>query len=584
MAGRLISVSLFTLWPVLITAAETSVGETESASKAFQVLQEHCHRCHGGAEPESDLNILDHTALTTEYIVANDLESSEAWTRIVAGEMPPDNPLNESDKQTIRDWILQGAPKFPIQETRQAVTEAMVLAAIEKDLTAATTKQRRSYRYFSLHNIYNNSFSERVGRGSINSSTNDVLMLRMATAKLINSLSWQPDCEAPQKLDPAGVVLRIDLEKYGWDEKKWLRLLRDYHFAREIRSHREPSIASVASSIHKLRQGVHPKDRSVEYVRADWFVNHASRNELYYELLAPPNSPQVLASISSLESFLRVNPHRDFLDSSVVRAGFRKSNVSNHNRLVERYSTRYGAYWKSYDFRDSNDTRDVIQNPLGPDFPDNPFSNNAFEFDGGEMIFNLPNGMQAYMLANAVGSRLVGDAPIEIVQDKTQASGGPVVVNAISCFSCHQNGMVMFTDDIRSGHSLSGLPARHIARIFPAQATLDEHLQKDSERFMTALNQCYQGLADESSLLAEDAEPMRHVAIRYQGDLQAEEIAIELGITDVSRLIELIDANPNLQRLGLRSVTTGGGIKRVQWEQSIFNEMVVELGLGTPIY
>ena len=83
------------------------------------------------------------------------------------------------------------------------------------------------------------------------------------------------------------------------------------------------------------------------------------------------------------------------------RAGFNNSGVSNHNRVVERHKSRYGAYWKSYDFAGSVGAQNILTHPLG------------FTHDGGEAIFNLPNGLQGYYLANASGFRL-DEAPINI--------------------------------------------------------------------------------------------------------------------------------------------------------------------------
>ena len=46
---------------------------------------------------------------------------------------------------------------------------------------------------------------------------------------------------------------------------------------------------------------------------------------------------------------------------------------------------------------------------LGRVFKENPYSNKAFKHDGSEVIFNLPNGLQAYLVTDAEGDRV--DAP-----------------------------------------------------------------------------------------------------------------------------------------------------------------------------
>ena len=38
-------------------------------------------------------------------------------------------------------------------------------------------------------------------------------------------------------------------------------------------------------------------------------------------------------------------------ETMMLRAGFLKSGVSDHNRLIERHESNYGAYWVSYDFK-----------------------------------------------------------------------------------------------------------------------------------------------------------------------------------------------------------------------------------------
>ena len=103
----------------------------------------------------------------------------------------------------------------------------------------------------------------------------------------------------------------------------------------------------------------------------------------------------------------------------VWRAGTNNSGVSNHNRVIERHSSQHGAYWKSYDFAGSVGTQNIFNHPL------------SFTHDGGEVIFNLPNGLQGYYVTNASGFRL-DDAPISIVSNP--AASDPTVRNGLSCF------------------------------------------------------------------------------------------------------------------------------------------------------
>src|SRR5262249_58591148 len=113
----------------------------------------------------------------------------------------------------------------------------------------------------------------------------------------------------------------------------------------------------------------------------------------------------------------------------VARAGFNGSGVSRNNRMIERHESAYGAYWKSYDFAGNAGRKNLFAHPLGPNSDDN-----SFQHDGGELIFNLPTRLPAYLLIDAKGNR-IDKGPAEIVSDPKQ--GDRRVVNGISCMSGH---------------------------------------------------------------------------------------------------------------------------------------------------
>ena len=74
---------------------------------------------------------------------------------------------------------------------------------------------------------------------------------------------------------------------------------------------------------------------------------------------------------------------------------------------------------------------------LGPKFDEvQGHQMGAFEHDGGEIIYALPNGLQAYMLVDGKDAR-IDAGPLDVVQDRNQHSGNPTIVNGISCMGCH---------------------------------------------------------------------------------------------------------------------------------------------------
>ena len=70
-----------------------------------------------------------------------------------------------------------------------------------------------------------------------------------------------------------------------------------------------------------------------------------------------------------------------------------------------------------------------------------------FSQDGGEIIFNLPNGLQAYFIVDREGIR-IDAAPISIVSNPAVAD--PTVRTGLSCIGCHTKGMQTFEDEVRA--------------------------------------------------------------------------------------------------------------------------------------
>jgi len=204
----------------------------------------------------------------------------------------------------------------------------------------------------------------------------------------------------------------------------WRRVLADYPYA---------LILPESERVARLSGEV------VAHVRGDWFVAAASAPPLYHELLGLPHS------VAELERRLGLDTSRQLAEEKqVIRAGVRSSGVSQNNRALERHDSPFGAYWRSFDFRSNLGDQNIFANPL------------RFNAAGGEIIFNLSNGLQAYFLADAQGRR-IDAAPLEIVSDRNQPDD-PLIRNGRSCISCHFAGMKSFRDDVRQAIQRQGLP------------------------------------------------------------------------------------------------------------------------------
>src|SRR5206468_1926289 len=154
----------------------------------------------------------------------------------------------------------------------------------------------------------------------------------------------------------------------------------------------------------------------------------------------------------------------------------------------------------------------------------------TFKPSGGEIIFRLPNGLQAYYVADGRGQRLDA-APTEIVTDKFAAD--KTVRNGLGCIRCHDQGIKEFADTIRPAvEALPGSPGfdrRAVLDLYPPQPKLDALVKADREVFQAAMKSLLGG--------ASAREPLIPVTSAYLDDpLGAAGAAAELGLPDGSRL------------------------------------------------
>jgi len=574
----------------LIILLKTFASADDVADKGMAFLENHCAACHGDDNAYPGLDMRDRTTLLapTEkneapFIVPEKPEESRIW-RVVHSHEPSQMPPEDQDqpsKQELDDlkkWIEAGAP-FPKAERpqRNFIGENTIVDLVLKDLRELPQNDRAFVRYFSLLHLWNDPAAPDT----------QLNLTRAAVSKLMNSLSSQPRIAVPHAVDPDKLILRIDLRHYGWNhETHWLALLKSYPYGLRIRG-------EAANRIYEMTFC------DIPYLRADWFVHSAPRPKLYHQLLTFTDRVGLPENVGTLERILGVDLRRNIETDRVWRAGFsgKKSGVSDHNRIVERHDARYGYYWPSYDSAGDSNRQNFSRFPLGPAFSDGG-NLGAFDHDGGEFLFSLPNGLQGYMLAKANGERLdVG--PQEIVRDPNQFGGNYNITNAISCMGCHKHGMIQFNDTIRAQYeNRVGDIADKVRRIYPTKTTMDELLQDDRDRFMRALQKaCGSFLKqgdDTEKDIAQFAEPITTISRRYEHELFLTDVARELNLprekstaqssgikATEAELETVIKFSDRFQRFELLPLTVGEPITRQQWEQ-VFHPVARELGVGIP--
>lgn len=378
--------------------------------------------------------------------------------------------------------------------------------------------------------------------------------LRLALSKIINSLSWGDKIFTPVSISESNLIFRIDLSQLQWTQVTWGAIAAAYPYAR-----------TPASSEEALqRQEIAAElGTSVPIVRGDWLLKALSEPELYYKIL------QIPSQIGDLEFALGVDVTRNLNERNVARVGIRNSFVSANNRLIERHQTRFGAYWKSYDFATTSGRASIFNFPVGPIALNmNFFEPETFIQDGGEIIFNLPNGLQAYVIVDGKGHR-IDVAPVTVVQDPLRTQHD--VVNGISCISCHAQGMNRNVDSVRA--SVSENPSLFRPDTFAAvnsmhklNSEMTEIFDLDDARFQAAL------LAIGGEQVV--GEPVTPVYYRYQSQLSIDDAARELGLTTLE-LNEKSNSNPALKSL-IDSIEENGLITRRNFELK-FSEIADQL-------
>jgi WD40 repeat protein/mono/diheme cytochrome c family protein len=528
----------------------------ELASQAQAILQTHCYRCHGReglAEGGFDY-VLDLTRLAARKKVRpGDPDKSPLFQKVSKGKMPPPEVAerpSERDVATLRQWIEAGAPStqsVPIT----IVTEEMLYTWMLKDLEALAPRGRRFVRYFS--------FAPERNAGWVAAELD---VARQALSKLLNSLSWHYRITVPARAHEYGVLLRIDLRDFQWDAGVWNRLLAEYPYG----------ILSESASARAVHVATGTR---LPIVRADWFLATASRAPLYYDLLQLPTTA------GELERQLRVDVQLNLQQERLVRAGFNGSGISKQNRLLERHDALHGAYWRTYDFepipQNLNERELLLPNrrnlfayPLGPGLTEN-----TFRHAGGELIFNLPNGLQGYMLVNADGLR-INKGPTAIVSDPKRPDRA--VEAGVSCMGCHVTGILPKADQIRdhvqkNPRYFKKAEAELLLALHPPAEKLKKLMDEDAERFGAALKQC--GDTGHSHDLI-----LTHV-LRYERDVDLLRAADELGL-ETEVLSQAIGKSEALTR-HLGALRSGdGAISRQSFIQA-FADAVRELRLGTPL-
>lgn len=541
-----LTLTSFVALTLTLSAAGAEPEGAELAKKAASVLTTHCYRCHGkdGANEGGFNFVLDRRQLVNRgKVVPGDPAKSKIYKRLT-NEDDPMPPEEEKPRPTqdeialIKKWIADGAADFGTPAAlRTAIAPADVVKAMRADLDKIAERDRRFARYFTLTHLHNAGLS-----------ADELQSFRHGLSKLVNSLSWGPRVVVPKPVDLAATLFRIDLRDFQWNEAIWDAIVAANPYG-------------VTADSVDARFCAEQMRTPTPAVRGDWFVAAASRPPLYHDVLKLPKTDK------ELEKLLRVEVEENIRQERIARAGFNGSGVSRNNRLIERHESGAVVYWKSYDFLANTGRQNLFAHPLGP----GP-AEREFQHDGGEIIFNLPNGLQAYLLVDGKGQR-IDKGPTAVVSDPKRPDRA--VENGLSCMSCHAKGMIEKNDQVRS-HVLKNPGAfaeadvETVKALYPSAADLAALIRKDAKRFQEAVAQTGAPLTT--------TEPIVALALRFESELDLPLAAAEASVTTAELLKALERSAALAKRLGPLKVA-GGTVQRQVFVDS-FGDLAAELRLG----
>ena len=530
---------------LIILVPKSTDAQENLAQQAYAIFQQNCLNCHGEHGAFTEEIIIEHTALIeTGAVVPGRPIASELYKRLLTNDPAKRMPLGQPQLPTaailtIGNWIQTGAPDWQMPERdTDFITPTEMLETIERHVNSLAPFDRAFTRYFTMTHLYN--AGERAEA---------LHAYQRALSKLVNSLSWGREVIKPQPIDPEETIFYIDLRDYEWEigVNRWTLIEQVYPYSIEFEA---PTQTRLREKLTGLREQMNCE---VPFVHVDWFIATAALPPLYHDILDLPQTVQ------ALETRLEVNVVENIRNAAgrrVWRAGFNDSGVSNHNRVVERHTSRYGAYWKSYDFAGSVGTQNIFTYPL------------SFTPDGGEVIFNLPNGLQAYYLMDAGGNRLDA-APIKIVRNP--AASDPTVRNGLSCIGCHTEGMKTFEDEVRGVVEQNPNPPFNkdrALRLYVKKTEMDGFLEEDTARYRRAL--------EKAGDVFGGIESVQRFHEAFQRPLDAAHAAASVGL-ETADLLQKVRENASLRNLGLGVLTgASGSVKRDTWTSN-FSEIVVTL-------
>ena len=155
---------------MFIVGSQNVHPQQQIAQDAYAIFEQSCFICHGPAGSFKESLLIDHnTLIQNGTVIPGNPNTSELYNRLVttdtAKRMPLQQPpLSAQAINTIRNWILAGAPDWTATSTTDGdfISPGEMLNTIETHLMSLAPFDRAFARYFTMTHLYNAGSQQRV--------------------------------------------------------------------------------------------------------------------------------------------------------------------------------------------------------------------------------------------------------------------------------------------------------------------------------------------------------------------------------------------------------------------------------------
>lgn len=382
------------------------------------ILTKYCVNCHNSPVPMDTWAGAAPAAREIARRIGLDIGQRDHMPLNSAPQMAP------TDTQKLQKWVVDGAQNVPDCAAKPKLYDLdYIETAINADLEAINSTDRPFTRYLvTAHkaderaNGLDPGLPDEVQESAMNKALNSVNATGLDLFKLT-------------PIDDAKLIWRVDLRNFGIQNQ-----------INVIDQNDKINIISTTSK-GLVIQGLTKSQKP--WFHFDNFINVINSPKVYYALL------NIGATEADLLKAIKVdlNGQLAALQTPLFIGGNKSPIALLKNRLLVRVVggvNNASYFWQTWDINQivSND-KNLFQFPLLAQTG----GKENFNFDASEVIYSLPNGLQAYALFDKAGNRLDA-ADIAIVTDN-RSPITPIISTAISCHRCHSMGLIPMVDEIR---------------------------------------------------------------------------------------------------------------------------------------